>query len=70
MKELTDWFPEKIKPVRKGIYQVKVYAPDNVGYAYWLGACWAPVCHSEEAALKFSVYVGTKQSLAWRGLKK
>lgn len=41
MTQLTDWFPADVKPVRKGVYQVRDsggYAISlTVGFAYWDG---------------------------------
>lgn len=70
MNEVTDWFPGKIKPARGGMYQIKLYLPDSVGFAYFRRGVWGPVCRSKDVALELSIYVGPNQSLTWRGLKK
>jgi hypothetical protein len=36
---LTDWFPGKTKPVRFGIYQIKVYS--EVFFSYFDGENWS-----------------------------
>jgi hypothetical protein len=39
--EMTEWFPKKIKPVRKGIYMVKTAGKNSYTYqAMWTGTRW------------------------------
>ena len=47
MTKITEWFPEDVKPVRKGIYEtsfpfsVKSMADTEiVGYSHWNGKRW------------------------------
>lgn len=37
--KLTPWFPPDVKPVRKGIYEIKT--PFGQRYSTWLGNKWS-----------------------------
>lgn len=66
-KEMTDWFPPRIKPVRAGVYKVKHTVGDKEYYAMWHGRYWGladyTVADCNDRALG-------DQSKSWRGFKE
>lgn len=43
MSEKTDWYPESIKPVRIGLYEIELYfdnSPPHPGFLVWTGEQW------------------------------
>lgn len=74
MSEYTPWFPHKVKPVHKGVYEVRwsSWAGCNGGpYAYWDGRCWRWARSSVSAARgDTGNSIGAGQDKQWRGLTK
>jgi len=68
-KNLTDWFPSRIKPVRKGVYETKLDChPDICGYALWNGWRWGNTFSLIRYAYEDPT-VGMQDKI-WRGLKE
>jgi len=72
MKKMTKWFPPHIKPVRKGVYEVK-FTPKGVHesymYAMWNGKKWSRVATYEEMK-SFHSNFDALQGKYWRGFTK
>lgn len=67
-KQLTPWFPPKVKPVRKGVYIASVAR--STFYRYWNGHRWYFGADTVSGAAKErrawpARYQG---AIAWRGL--
>ena len=69
-KQMTDWFPKQVKPVRVGVYQVRADKQDkDKCFSYWDGTHWGYFCWSIEQAIQ----QGSEKSLIatqnkqWRG---
>ena len=66
--KLTPWYPPEIKPVRVGVYKIKISANNSFDlYSHWTGqrwlhTAWSPARASE--AKGNSLY----QNKTWRGL--
>lgn len=63
---LTPWFPEGVKPVRKGTYERKC-GEHSTSYSNWTGVFWSVLrknVEPDELANVRSVF----QELPWRGL--
>jgi len=62
--EMTEWFPEWVKPVRTGIYETLM--DFGFGYTYWDGNEWGNQGNDlEEAKMLMSAGMQNKR---WRGL--
>jgi hypothetical protein len=59
--ELTEWYPEDVKPVHLGVYQVKRLDNHEYFYAEWNGVNW--IFEDNKATVYF-------QHRKWRGIKK
>ena len=72
MSKMTKWFPPHLKPVRKGVYEVK-FTPKNSSesymYAAWNGKRWSRVATYEEMHL-FHQNFDALQNKYWRGFKE
>ena len=72
MKQMTPWFPSHIKPVRKGVYEVK-FTPkglyESYFYAMWNGKRWSRVATYDEMA-RFHQNFDALQGKYWRGFKE
>ena len=68
-KGMTPWFPAHIKPVRVGVYEVRlVFTPSDFddGYAYYDGEKWScMVCDFSD--VERAGFWGAEQKKAWRG---
>jgi hypothetical protein len=73
MSKMTDWFPPHIKPVRKGVYQIKYTKKQNptynAMYATWDGVRWSVGSYklSDGYHKKFDM---ANQKKFWRGFTK
>jgi putative component of toxin-antitoxin plasmid stabilization module len=76
MNKMTDWFPSHIKPVRKGVYEVRTPNKGNK-YCYYDRLGWRLCCgridyaeqekhYTSEFMHSSMVLVGSK----WRGFKE
>ena len=64
--KLTPWFPANVKPVRAGVYEVRMKAP---WYRYWDGVHWhAGHCTSELARALPHLPIENTPPESWRGL--
>jgi|APGre2960657373_1045057.scaffolds.fasta_scaffold136004_1 hypothetical protein len=64
--KLTPWFPANVKPVRVGVYEVRMKAP---WYRYWDGVHWhAGHCTSELACALPHLPIENTPPEPWRGL--
>ena len=72
MSKMTKWFPPHIKPVRKGVYEVK-FTPkglyESYFYAMWNGKRWSRVATYDEMA-RFHQNFDALQNKYWRGFKE
>lgn len=70
-KKLTDWFPPWMKPVRRGVYQVRhtVKGIVSEGFAYWDGFMWQILRNTIKEADGPHNYISSQQNKSWRGLK-
>ena len=72
MTKMTPWFPPHIKPVRKGVYEVK-FTPkglhESYMYAMWNGKRWSRVATYEEKK-RFHSNFDALQNKYWRGFKE
>lgn len=65
--KLTPWFPASVKPVRAGVYEVRMDGPP--WYRYWDGVHWyAGHCTSELACALPHVSLEETPTEPWRGL--
>jgi hypothetical protein len=64
--KLTPWFPADVKPVRVGVYEVRMKAP---WYRYWDGVHWhAGHCTPKLACPLSHMPLEETPSEPWRGL--
>ena len=65
-KEMTPWFPVRIKPVHVGVYETDLAG--YLGYSFWNGKWWSDTYHLPE----FAVFQGCRgmQQKEWRGFKE
>lgn len=68
MIQLTDWFPEDVKPVRKGVYE-RDYRHSGMEFQFclWNGKCWGEGCRTVRLAEQ-SRLASLWPDLPWRGL--
>ena len=69
-KQMTPWFPAKVKPAHTGVYEVRFDStPDVVGYAFWTGDRWGCMSSTPEKAESISnAFVDwASQNKRWRG---
>lgn len=65
----TAWFPPHIKPVRTGLYEIKIGITTHA-YAYWNGKRWGFQEMRPDLAHKWKGYVSYRQDKTWRGITK
>jgi len=63
----TAWFPAHIRPVRKGVYEIK---RPRTTYAYWNGQFWSYEERWINFASEMRLTHSTEQYKTWRGLTK
>jgi hypothetical protein len=70
-KELTPWFPMRVKPARIGVYNVSCRAHDQSGawYAKWDGFRFHWYAKHPNDILS-SDHGGNDRTQSWRGLAK
>ena len=71
MNKMTPWFPAHIKPVHKGVYEVKFTAVRSISpmYATWNGRKWS--CSSFKKSNEWhEKFRGADQDKYWRGFTK
>jgi hypothetical protein len=78
MSTVTQWFPAKQNPARKGVYERKHPITDMRIFAYWTGRHWLNWSKDAEVAASTgwlwenvesgSFYISEYKDLAWRGL--
>ena len=65
--EITRWFPDRVKPVRSGLYQV--LTDYGIEWCWWDGAWgWAYPNKRWALAREWRKSEGATQSKTWRGL--
>ncbi len=72
--KLTPWFKGKIKPVRKGVYEIALFDlwyGGSRSYSYWNGKKWCGFSTNIKRDLsKDKPNPKHDQSPAWRGILK
>lgn len=63
----TPWFPDMVKPVRRGRYQTQCSI--GIGFSYWNGERWSNQRHRLED-IRTGHTKGAMQDKQWRGLAK
>jgi len=67
-KQMTNWFPGKIKPIHKGVYQVREKGfPMEVRFSFWNGNFWGFYEDSLSDAKRSKSNPFADQSKQWRG---
>ena len=70
MSKMTNWFSPRIKPVRKGVYQIKYWktqSPESTAmYATWNGVSWSIGSYKLSDGNHKDFY-GANQNKFWRG---
>lgn len=70
MSKMTDWFSPRIKPVRKGVYQIqytKTQSPTYTAmYATWDGRRWSIGSYKLSDG-NHKHFAGSNQKKFWRG---
>ena len=71
MIKMTDWFPPHIKPVREGVYEIKLTAVRGYHrmYATWNGLKWSRASHYASGGWH-EKFRGADQDKYWRGFTK
>ena len=64
-KELTDWFPGDLKPVRKGVYERRSIAGR---YSFWTGSRWCMGFTYMDEVSGSKAASSFDQGALWRGL--
>ncbi len=70
--KLTEWYPAHIKPVRKGVYQIKFSHKSNIHYSRFSNGIWH-LCNSipefaeQNTTKSIAMYNGKS---FWRGIAK
>lgn len=64
---VTEWFPDTVKPRRKGIYQIKT-SDHEYQYSWFDGKYWNYLRESRYEAYKNRMYLSWSQNREWRGL--
>lgn len=68
-KKLTPWFPETVKPARKGVYETEIAGRSPLrGYSLWTGKNWSDTCACVETAAANKTHGWPSKK--WRGLTK
>ena len=62
----TPWFPGTVKPVRRGVYEVKL--PPGPWFRYWDGIRWCLGGHTPQQAMKMRDRSEPWKPDPWRGL--
>ncbi len=67
--KMTGWFQPEVKPVRGGVYEVKIRGDSRRTYCYWGGHRWGFFTSTPEAAeLLCNAFAdGASQEKIWRG---
>jgi hypothetical protein len=68
--KLTEWFPEHIKPVRVGVYEVLTVKFTAPNFRYWNGKFWSATYGSARLAKKYGPGRDFYQYSVWRGIAK
>lgn len=71
MYKLTCWFRESVKPVNKGVFEVRVRGNrQSTGYAFWNGTAWGRLRSflSDFFTSKSTHEHEAPQALEWRGI--
>ena len=67
--KLTPWFPPEVKPVRKGVYEIRDDSLGMTFYAYWSGYFFGGgMCERQDAADARWAFTINDSVSAWRGL--
>ena len=67
--ELTPWFMNGEKPVRRGVHEI-LPLQMRQAFSFWDGKKWGLLCLSKEEAPFENRKKTNRQDCAWRGLAK
>ena len=71
---LTPWYPSKVNPVRRGVYEVRFRGSltyRGSQYALWDGTTWGWASAIPDYAAEFPLLnYGPNQNKQWRGVMK
>lgn len=71
MRNKCPWFNADEKPVRVGVYSVKVTPRGRPFFRHWNGETWGAVCFTAaNAELHRDSHLGLYGLLPWRGVLK
>ncbi len=68
--QMTPWFPANMKPVRTGVYEVRLDGASSLmAYAFWSGDRWGAMSSTLQMAptQKYAFADWASQNKRWRG---
>ena len=72
--KLTPWFPNSIKPVRVGVYEIRnpwpVKNPGKTTFRYWNGQAWGLACSLPSLCRPGNYWKHGENMTGWRGIEK
>jgi hypothetical protein len=67
----TEWYPENIKPARKGLYETRIEGSWDSTWSVWSGNHWAKASEDANWAVVYGIHGESHwQDRQWRGLTK
>lgn len=71
---LTPWFPNSIKPVHEGVYEIRDPWPrqgiEETAFRYWNGRTWGLACGDPSLCRPGDYWNHGQSMTGWRGIKK
>lgn len=71
--KLTPWFPNSIKPVREGVYQIRGASFYEPNYRRWNGNGWSETYETPSGSVQSDMRLSYKHGqdmTGWRGIEK
>jgi hypothetical protein len=65
MSTMTDWFPCYVKPVRPGVYELRLTG--DTMFSWFDGNIWCVAARTVLQAEKWKTYESVWQNKEWRG---
>lgn len=69
-REVTDWFPGDMKPVRDGVYERLNPSNGEIFFSRWMGGLWRIGSFLPSVACTHTVPSSAQDRNHWRGLKE